>query len=146
MTTTKRVARRAAALAAGVIAVAGVSLVNAQPAAALPNLTINLSGSGIVVGTEWANQNYGGAYLQYEANRNCTLMVTDSDFADHILPNGFDGLPYDWDNDISSFKNWANCLTNHFDADGLTGGQTGLLNDGNVPAGYNDRTESIRWS
>ncbi|MEU8076549.1 hypothetical protein AB0B31_13980 [Catellatospora citrea] len=143
MTTTKRVARRAAALAAGVIAVAGVSLVNAQPAAALPNLTTYLSGSGTLVGTEFEHRNYSGAYLSYEANRNCTLTLADADFEDDSLPSGFG---YDWDNDISSVKNWAGCVTNHFENDNQSGASTGYLLDGALPSSMDDRTESIRWT
>lgn len=101
----------------------------------------------VVIGIEYGDAYYRGASYTFRRTRNCTGTTTDVDYS-------FE-LPRRWWDRISSFKNYANCHTNHYALSGFRGSETGYLNDRSVMPtidrlrryhNFNDDTRSIRWS
>lgn len=100
-------------------------------------------GALLVIGIEYEHINYGGASYTFRGPRRCTTPTTDVDYSLN--------LPRNWWDRISSFKNYANCYTNHYAYTNFIPPATGYLNDRPVMPiingrNFNDDARSIRWS
>ncbi|MEU8378404.1 hypothetical protein [Streptosporangium sp. NPDC048865] len=103
----------------------------------------DVAGASLVIGIEYQHRNHGGASYTFRGPRRCTGPTTDIDYSVN--------LPRRWWDRISSFRNYANCHTNHYAYTGFLPPATGYLNDRAVMPivngrNFNDDTRSIRWS
>lgn len=95
-----------------------------------------------IIGHEYQHANYGGAILTVNVPSNgfsCTGTTGDVDASISSMPGG-------WDNVVSSFRNYSNCWTNHYEHANFGGASTGYLDDRSSMGAMNDQTSSIRWS
>lgn len=96
-----------------------------------------------VVGQEFQHANFGGAVLTVQVAPNgwaCTGPTNDVDLQTGSMPGG-------WNDVISSYKNFANCWTRHFQHNNFGGASIGYSDDSAfVGNAMNDQTSSIRWS
>ncbi|GII92045.1 hypothetical protein [Sinosporangium siamense] len=94
-----------------------------------------------VIGIEYQHSNHQGASYTFTGNRNCTGPTTDVDFW-FAFPGGSP-----WHDIISSFRNYSNCFTAHYEHSNFTGRSTPYQDDRDYIGDYlNDRTSSLRWS
>lgn len=96
-----------------------------------------------IIGTEYVHRDYGGAALTVTVPSNgftCTASTGNVDASISSLTGG-------WDNVISSFKNYSNCYTNHYEVSGFGGSSTGYWdNHLFIGSAMNDNSSSLRWS
>ncbi len=116
------------------------------------------SGSGVqptqsgVVANDFVDQNFGGfSHTSVGLGGPCTGPVTDIDYQEPNVglhwtaPPG--QIPTFWNDRITSFEAFSNCLADHFVDQNFTGGHPGYQGTtANIGPIYNDKTTSIRWS
>jgi hypothetical protein len=94
-----------------------------------------------LIGVEWWNKNYSGNDLDfYGTSGKCSVATTDVDYVASDL--------YSWNNKISSFFVYGDCLQKSWDNINYKGSNTGWRGDtaNLTDVGWNDRIESIKWS
>ncbi|MEV6844242.1 hypothetical protein [Actinoplanes sp. NPDC051411] len=96
-----------------------------------------------VVGLEFENANFGGASNYWERSTSgyvCTASTDDRDW-------GTTNVGSAWNDRISSFYVYADCLARHWESAGYSGASLGYAgNTANMGSAMNDRTTSIEWS
>lgn len=118
-------------------AVASVLVATQVPSVAAPNVDV---GSGNVVAEEFEHRNHGGGKLRLLLPFDCSASGTDRDY-------GFANMPSQWNNVVSSFKNYRGCDANHFDGTGFTGLSTGLADSTTyIGSRMDEKTSSIIFS
>ncbi|MFF3440258.1 hypothetical protein [Streptosporangium sp. NPDC002721] len=101
------------------------------------------TGALMVIGIEYADRFYRGPSRTFRGFRRCTTPTTDIDYSFN--------LPRVWWDRISSFKNFANCYTNHYAYSNYVPPATGYLNDRPIMPIINGRNfdndaRSLRFS
>jgi hypothetical protein len=105
--------------------------------AALPAVTPKAS---VLLGTEYANANFGGASLNLFGSGGCDNS-SDVDFRFASLPTG-------WNDRITSFRSFSNCAQQLFRSVNFTGGALTLIitSLANVGSAANDQASSITFN
>ncbi|MXM69111.1 hypothetical protein GR925_38415 [Streptomyces sp. HUCO-GS316] len=93
----------------------------------------------VIIGTFFANKDYGGATLTIEADRPCR----NNDAQDHSEPT----MPPGWNDIITSLQPWANCWIELYSDENFGGDRDGLFktNTADIGSYMNDRTSSIAF-
>jgi hypothetical protein len=81
------------------------------------------------------------------------------DYIKTVTPNGYvctssrsvreagtSNLPSYIDNEISSFTNFSNCFTKHYENNNYGGASTPYQDGQNISGAMNDATDSVAWS
>ncbi|MEV6844246.1 peptidase inhibitor family I36 protein [Actinoplanes sp. NPDC051411] len=96
-----------------------------------------------VVAREYENANFGGSDYTLQADESGLVCTASTDDRDEGLPN----VGSAWNDRISSFKVFADCLARHWENAGYSGASLGYAgNTGNMGSAMNDRTTSIEYS
>lgn len=135
-----------AAITVGVI---GVSLALAPAASAEENVSL-YSGTGKVLRAKLYEHNNGGGHaISYFGSGNCSSSTTDTDYSKSTMP----GRLWDsWDNQVSSWRDYAYCDVKFYDSENFAGSnKTGYHNGGGGGRnlgdfGFNDKTSSFQVS
>ncbi|GIF53053.1 hypothetical protein DFJ67_0575 [Asanoa ferruginea] len=98
--------------------------------------------SNIVISVEYTGESFGGSTLTITGTHACDDFLSPVEFTMTSLPSG-------WNDDIESFKGFANCAAMHF----LHIGATGPFNDNgfffsrtSFPSWLDDEVSSIAWT
>jgi hypothetical protein len=93
-----------------------------------------------VISIEYEDTGYTGAYTIYSgSNGNCTTRTTDRDYSDSSVSAG-------WDNEISSFRSYANCWVKHWENTSFGGASVGPTGSRASLGLLDDETSSIEWT
>jgi hypothetical protein len=125
-----------------------VAIAANAPAASAENNEFLYSGTGSVLRvTLYEHANMGGHAIYYFGSGNCTTTTTDNDYSKSSMPGS---LWNSWDNQVSSYRDYANCDVKFYDGTNFTAANTGWLNGGsagrNLSSVWNDRASSFRVS
>jgi hypothetical protein len=94
--------------------------------------------ASVVLGIEYEHSGYRGSSYIFYAPYGCDSSA-DADWQRSPMPGG-------WDNRVSSYRVYSNCVVDHWQNPGFTGRHTGLTGARSYIGDYmNDRTSSIRW-
>jgi hypothetical protein len=98
--------------------------------------------SNIVISVEYTGEDFGGSTLTITGTHACDNFTSPVEFTMASLPSG-------WNDDIESFRGFANCAGMHF----LHIGATGPFNDNgfffsrtSFPSWLDDEVSSIAWT
>jgi hypothetical protein len=95
----------------------------------------------------YEHANMGGHAIYIYGGGNCTTSTTNQDFGASSMPGR---LYNSWNDQVSSFRDYAACDVKLYENKDYGGASTGWMNGGtngkNVPAGWNDRASSVRLS
>ncbi|MEV4620631.1 hypothetical protein AB0J74_18220 [Asanoa sp. NPDC049573] len=98
--------------------------------------------SNIVISVEYTGEDFGGSTLTITGTHACDDFLSPVEFTMTSLPSG-------WNDDIESFRAFANCAGMHF----LHIGATGPFNDNgfffsrtSFPSWLDDEVSSIAWT
>jgi hypothetical protein len=95
--------------------------------------------AAIVIGIEWWDSDLGGATYTVTAPSGCTTTLNDIDW---VVPS----LPSNWNDEIGSYRSYANCYAKHFEHISFTGISTAFDGGQNDMGWMDDETSSIQWS
>jgi hypothetical protein len=109
----------------------------ARSMAAPPAATAKAS---VLLGTEYANANFGGASLSLFGSRRCDTSA-DADFR-------FASLPAGWNDRITSFRSFSNCAQQLFRYTNFGGGSLTIIitSLASVGAAANDQAGSLTFN
>jgi hypothetical protein len=109
----------------------------ARTVSALPAVTASAS---VLLGTEYANANFGGASLSLFGAGRCDNS-SDADFR-------FASLPAGWNDRITSFRSFSNCAQQLFRNTNFGGGSLTIIISSlaNVGAAANDQASSLTFN
>ncbi|HVE28631.1 MAG TPA: hypothetical protein VNC80_01045, partial [Mycobacteriales bacterium] len=110
----------------------------ARTMAALPAATPKAA--SVLLGTEYANANFGGASLSLFGAGRCDNS-SDADFR-------FASLPAGWNDRITSFRSFSNCAQQLFRNTNFGGGSLTIIitSLANVGAAANDQASSLTFN
>ncbi|GIH17716.1 hypothetical protein [Rugosimonospora africana] len=95
--------------------------------------------ASIVIGIEYADDDYEGSSLIYSAPAGCTTTLNDVDYWVDVLPSG-------WNDEIESFRTYANCDAMHYLDIYRQGSSLGWWASWGDLYFLNDEVSSIAWS
>ena len=120
----------------GIVLTALVSLA-APASAATPAAVTPMAGT--VIGIEFWDANFQGATYTITGGT-CSASLDNVDFSLATIASS-------WNDEISSFRSYANCWTKIWENSNFNGASYGYTGDSaNVGSAMNDRTSSIQWS
>jgi hypothetical protein len=110
----------------------------ARSMSALPSTTA--TAASLLLGTEYANSNFGGASLSLFGAGRCDTS-SDADFR-------FPSLPAGWNDRITSFRSFSNCAQQLFRNTNFGGGSLTIIitSLANVGAAANDQASSLTFN
>jgi hypothetical protein len=115
---------------------------NALPSSTASRAPSAAAASNIVISVEYTGEGFGGSTLTVTGTHACDDFTSPVEFTMASMPSG-------WNDDIESFKGFANCAAMHF----LHIGATGPFNDNgffffrtSFPSWLDDEVSSIAWT
>lgn len=93
----------------------------------------------IVIGIEFTGNNFSGSSLTYTASHTCDGPVSPREFYANVLPSG-------WNDDIESFRAYANCAAMHYLDIYMGGPREGWYTSWGGLGIVEDEVSSIEWS
>jgi hypothetical protein len=95
--------------------------------------------ASIVIGIEYAGDDYTGSSLIYSAGYGCDDDISVRDWYVNVLPNG-------WNDDIESFRTYAGCAAMHYIDIYQGGAHVGWWYSWGSIGGIEDEVSSIEWT
>lgn len=94
-----------------------------------------------MVGIEYMHIGWAFPAAVIEVDHGCSWTLSDVDWQADLWGNWY------WNDEISSFQVYANCLVRHFDLPAFQGDRTPYQpSEYYIGEWMNDRTSSIQWS